>query len=97
MFEMMAGLIGITATFGAVAFGYIRSKSFVSRRLRYVDAVQSPGAPIVAGVAATALAAPVVWALPIIGAGTAIAFGIATGAGTRAGVRQIRRLISPGF
>jgi hypothetical protein len=59
--------------------------------------VQSPAAPIVVGVAATALAAPVVWALPIVGAGTAIVFGIATGAGTRAGVKQIRRMISPGF
>lgn len=97
MFEMMAGLIGLTAAAGAAGLGYIRSKSFVARRLRYVDAVQSPVAPIVVGVAATAIAAPVVWALPIVGAGTAIAFGIATGAGTRAGVRQIRRLISPGF
>jgi hypothetical protein len=97
MIEMMAGLIGLGATIGAAGFGYIRSKSFVTRRLRYVDTVQSPVAPIVAGVAATALAAPVVWALPIVGAGTAIVFGIATGAGTRAGVKQIRRMISPGF
>lgn len=97
MIEMMAGLIGLGAAAGAAGFGYIRSKSFVARRLRYVDTVQSPAAPIVVGVAATALAAPVVWALPIVGAGTAILFGIATGAGTRAGVKQIRRMISPGF
>lgn len=97
MFEMMAGLIGMTAAAGAAGFGYLRSKSFVARRLRYVDAVQSSAAPVVAGLAATAIAAPVVWALPIVGAGTAIAFGIATGAGTRAGVKQIRRFISPGF
>lgn len=97
MFEMMAGLIGMGAAAGAAGFGYLRSKSFVARRLRYVDAVQSPAAPIVAGAAATALATPVVWALPIVGAGTAIVFGIATAVGTRAGVKQIRRFISPGY
>ena len=97
MIEAMFGLIGLGAAGGAAVFGYLRSKAFVARRLRYVDAVQSPAAPIVAGLAATAIAAPVVWVLPIVGAGTAIAFGIATGAGTRAGVKQIRRLISPGF
>lgn len=97
MIEMMAGLIGMGAAAGAAGFGYLRSKSFVARRLRYVDAVQSPAAPIVAGAAATALATPVVWALPIVGAGTAIVFGIATAIGTRAGVKQIRRFISPGY
>ena len=97
MIELVAGLIGMGAAAGAAGFGYLRSKSFVARRLRYVDAVQSPAAPFVAGAAATALATPVVWVLPIVGAGTAIVFGIATAAGTRAGVKQIRRLISPGY
>lgn len=97
MIEMMVGLVGLTAAAGAAGFGYVRSKTFVARRLRYVDAVQSPAAPIVAGAAATAIAAPVVWVLPIVGAGTALVFGIATAIGTRAGVKQIRRAISPGF
>jgi hypothetical protein len=52
---------------------------------------------LIAGAAATAVAAPVVWVLPIIGAGTAIVFGIATAVGTRAGVKSIRRLVTPGF
>jgi hypothetical protein len=95
MFEMMAGLIGLGAASVAAGFGYLRSKSFVARRLRYVDAVQSPVAPVVAGVAATALAAPVVWVIPIIGGGTALVFGIAPAVVTRAGVRHIRRSISP--
>ena len=97
MIEMIVGLTGLAATVGAAGFGYIRSKSFVARRLRYVEAVQSPAAPLLVGAAATAVAAPVVWLLPIVGAGTAIVFGIATAAGTRAGVKQIRRLVSPGF
>ncbi|MGH7447972.1 MAG: hypothetical protein ACREK1_06995 [Longimicrobiales bacterium] len=97
MFEMMAGLIGLTAAAGAAGVGYFRSKSFVARRLRFVEAVQAPIAPFVVGAAATAVAAPVVWVLPIVGAGTAVVFGLATAAGTRAGVKQIRRFISPGF
>ncbi|MBR9990629.1 MAG: hypothetical protein KFH98_12795 [Gemmatimonadetes bacterium] len=97
MIELMTGMIGMAAAAGAAGFGYMRSKSFVAHRLRYVDAVRSPAAPIVAGIAATAIAAPIVWVLPIVGAGTAIVFGIATGVGTRAGVKRIRGLISPGF
>jgi hypothetical protein len=94
---MVAGFIGLTAAAAAAGVGYLRSRSFVTRRLRYVDAVRSPAAPFVAGAAATALAAPVVWVLPIVGAGTAIVFGIATAVGTRAGVRQIRSPISSGY
>jgi hypothetical protein len=97
MIETIAGLMGIAAAGTAAGVGYLRSRSFVSRRLRYVDAVRSPAAPVVAAAAATAVAAPIVWALPIVGAGTALAFGVAVGMGTRAGVRQIRRFLSPGF
>jgi hypothetical protein len=79
---------------GAAGAGYFRSRGFVTRRLRYVDAVRSPAAPFVAAAAATAIAAPVVWVLPIIGAGTALAFGAAVGIGTRAGAQRIRRALS---
>jgi hypothetical protein len=92
MFE----LIGLVAAAGAAGAGYFRSRGFVERRLRYVDAVQSPAAPVIAGTAAVVVAAPVVWLLPIIGGGTAVLFGLAVGAGTRAGVRRIRRSLLPG-
>jgi hypothetical protein len=82
---------------GAAGVGYVRSRGFVANRLRYVDAVRSPAAPLVAAVAATAVAAPIVWVVPFIGAGTALAFGVAVGIGTRAGVRLIRRTLSPGY
>src|SRR5690606_38047878 len=61
---------------------------FVSERLRYVDAAHKPSAPLLAGLAATAVAAPVVWLLPIVGTGTALAFGAAVGLGTRAGAKE---------
>jgi hypothetical protein len=92
MFE----LIGLVVAVGAAGVGYIRSRSFVAQRLRYVDAVQTPVAPIVAGAAAAIIAAPVVWVVPVIGTGTALLFGVAVGAGTRAGVRRIRRTLLPG-
>jgi hypothetical protein len=97
MFEAVAGMVGLAAAATAGGVGYLRSRSFVARRMRYVDAIQSPATPLVAAAAATAVAAPIVWVLPIIGAGTALVFGAAVGIGTRAGVKRIRRSISPGF
>jgi hypothetical protein len=77
---------------GAVfAFGYVRTRAFVGNRLRYVDAMQSRAAPLVAGTVAALAAAPVAFVLPLVGGGTAILFGIGVGAGTRAGVARIRR------
>ncbi|MEX1183353.1 MAG: hypothetical protein WEF86_08960 [Gemmatimonadota bacterium] len=93
MFE----LLGIIAAGGASAIGYVRSRDFVQRRLRFVEAAQRPSTPLIAGAAATVIAAPVVAVLPIIGAGSALLFGIAVGAGTRAGARRVRRTLTPGY
>lgn len=86
----MIGLIGMVVSgVGAVA-GYIGSRDFVRRRLRYVEAAQSPMAPLVAGAAAAIAAVPVVWILPGIGTLSAVAFGAAVGLGTRAGAADVR-------
>jgi hypothetical protein len=94
MFETIAALATVTMATGAAGAGYVGSKRFVKDRLRFVDQVRSPAAPVVAGAVAGLAAIPVVALLPFVGAGTAILFGLAVGAGTRAGVRQIRRWIS---
>jgi hypothetical protein len=94
MFETLAFLVTATLATGAAGAGYVGSKRFVKDKLRYVDQVQKPGAAVVAGTVAGLAAIPVVALVPFIGAGTAILFGVAVGAGTRAGVRQIRRWIS---
>jgi hypothetical protein len=83
MFE----LIGLAAAAGAGIVGYVTSKDFTQKKLRFVDAAQKPGAPIIAGVAAAVIAAPVVWILPIVGAGTAIILG----AGVALGVKSAQR------
>jgi hypothetical protein len=74
----------------AIVTGYLKARTFVRRRLRYVDDVQKSAAPVVVGTVATLAAAPVVWMLPIVGAGAAVGFGVAVGLGTRAGARDIR-------
>lgn len=85
IFALATGLIAG----GAAAGGYIKSRSFVRRRLRYVDGIKGAKAPLIAGAVATAVAAPVVALLPLVGAGTAVVFGGAVGLGTRRGARDI--------
>jgi hypothetical protein len=87
----MIELIAIALTLGSAIGGYFASRRFVSDRLRYVDAIQRPGIPLLAGLAAAVVAAPVVWLLPIFGAGTALLFGAAVGAGVSAGRKAIKR------
>lgn len=85
MFE----LIGLVVAGAAAIGGYVQTRAYVKRRLRYVDAVKSNTAPVLAGAAAAIVAAPVVALLPIVGAPAAIALGVGVGIGTRAGVRDI--------
>lgn len=86
MFE----LIALAGSGAAAFFGYVKTRRFVRGRLRYVDNVQKPVAPVVVGTVAAVAAAPVAWVLPLIGAGAAVVFGVGVGLGTRAGARDIR-------
>jgi len=81
----MIGLIVAAVTLGA---GYVYTRRFVRERLRFVDAVRRPAAPLVAGAATALLAAPVVALLPLVGAGTALAAGIGVAAGVASGRRD---------
>ena len=92
----MLHYIGFVATAAATIFGYLTTRRFVERRLRYVDGIHLLRAPIIAGVVAALVAAPVVWLLPLIGGGTAILFGAAVGFGVANGARQVRRRLGPG-
>jgi len=90
----MLELLGLVAAGASAAVGYVKSRGFVRERLRFVDAAQTAKAPWVAGAVATLVAAPIVWLLPFVGAGTAIVFGFGVGTGVAAGARDIRRLTS---
>ncbi len=80
---------------GVAGFGYFKSRRFVRERLRFVDAVQRPAAPVVAGVATTVAAGVVVFFLPVVGALTAVLSGVGIGMGVRHGAKDSKRLPAP--
>ena len=83
---MIELIVGAAAAF----IGFTKTRSFVKRRLRYVEAVQKPTAPVLSGAATAVAAAPLVAVIPLIGPPVAIALGLAVGAGTYAGAKDIR-------
>ena len=91
----LGNILWIAATGAASIWGYVQTRRFMRQRLRFVEPAQKPIAPVVAGAAAAAIAAPVVWLLPVVGAGTAILFGAGVGIGASHGQKDVRRL--PGF
>lgn len=88
----MLELILLVAAGGATLAGYVKSRQFVRQKLRFVNAVQRPVAPVVAGAVAALAAGPIVWLLPLVGAGTAVVFGVGVGLGVAHGARDVRRL-----
>jgi hypothetical protein len=87
------GLLSFAVTVGVTALGYFQARRFVQTRLRYVDAVHSLKAPIIAGLCAALIAVPIVIFLPLVGLGTAVLFGIGVGTGVAAGSRGVRQRI----
>ena len=92
----MLFLLSFAVTAILATLTYAQARSFVTRRLRYVDAVQSALAPIVAGVAVALVALPIVAFLPLVGVGTALSLGLAAGAGVATGAREVRHKL-PGY
>lgn len=92
MFEFL----GFAATVTATVIGYVAARRFVANRLRYVEAVHMLRAPIIAGVVAGLVAAPIVWLLPLVGGGTAILFGVGVAAGVANGSREVRKRLTAG-
>ena len=82
-------MLQLLVTLVAGVAGYLLARNFVRRRLRFVDTVHSPFAPLVVGIAATLVAWPAVL-LPLVTLTTAVVFGIGTGLGTASGSRAIR-------
>jgi len=77
-------MIGLLIGAAALGGGFVAARNFVKNRLRFVDAAQKRSAPLVAGVAATAVALPVA-ILPVISIPMAIAFGLGVGTGWASG------------
>jgi len=83
MFWLWVGLTGV-----ATGVAYVWTKGFVRRRLRFVDAVQRPLAPVVAGVVAAALAVPIAGLLPVVTAASGVLIGAGVGAGVANGRKE---------
>ena len=62
----MVFLLSFLASAVLAVVGYTQARAFVHGRLRYVDAVHSWFAPIIAGVGAALLALPLVAILPFV-------------------------------
>jgi hypothetical protein len=86
----MSFAINMMIIAGVAMVGFIIAKTFVRRRLRFVDAVYAPLAPLTVGVLAAGLAWPFAL-LPIITGPMAVIFGIGAGMGTASGVRALKR------
>ncbi len=78
----------IAAVAGVFSFGFARG--FVRRRLRFVDAIRSPGVPVLAAVVAGLLVLPLTL-LPLVTGLTAAVVGLGAGLGTRSGVKALQR------
>ena len=76
--------LGLALAGTALVGGYVITKNFVRRRLRFVDAVHRPSAPVVAGAVAAAALLPVT-VLPAVGLGTMIALGGGIAGGVASG------------
>ncbi|MDB4879020.1 MAG: hypothetical protein JWL60_466 [Gemmatimonadetes bacterium] len=87
---MILILLSFAITTVVAIVAYAQARAFVTRRLRYVDAVQKPFAPWLAGIGAAVVAMPLVALIPLLGIGTALSFGFAIGAGVAAGAREVR-------
>jgi hypothetical protein len=86
IFSTIAFLIAAVVS----VFGYSASKKFVRDRLRFVEGAHKVTTPIIAGIGAYLIAMIVVGLLPIVGLGTAIAFGLSVGLGAAAGSREVK-------
>ncbi len=93
MLELIALVVAGAAGIG----GYVKSRQFVRNRLRFVDAARHRAAPFVSGFVAALVAAPIVWLLPVVGAGTALLLGVGVGVGVHRGARDIARGELPPF
>ena len=77
-------MLWLIVSAAAMLGGFIVSRTFVRRRLRFVDAVQKPSAPLIAGAAAAVVALPVAL-LPVVTIGTAVALGVGVAGGVASG------------
>ena len=90
MIEIIFILAAIAVTLVITGLAHKWTRELFNRKLRYVPAAQTGKAPIIAGVAATLIALPLVPILPLFSMATAVCLGVAVGMGAAAGVRDVK-------
>ncbi len=90
IFGTIANLAALAIAGGAGFFAFGFSRGFVRRRLRFVDAIRSPGIPVLAAVVAGLVVLPLTL-LPLVSGLTACVVGLGAGLGTRSGVKALQR------
>ena len=90
MIDILQFLTWVVATGAASIGGFTVARRFVRDRLRYVDAAHKSTTPWLAAGATVVAAAPVVWILPVVGAGTAFLVGASVGLGVKKGSTDTR-------
>lgn len=87
MIELM---LWLAATGAASIGGFTLTRRFVRDRLRFVDGAHKSTTPWLAAGATVLAVAPVVWILPVVGAGTAFLVGASVGLGVKKGSTDTR-------
>lgn len=82
-------LVSIGISLAVTSLGFAVARRYVRDRLKFVDAIHTMKAPVLAGLVGWALFMPLTM-LPLIGVGTAIVFGLSVGLGVRAGAKDIK-------
>ena len=77
------------------ALGFWQARNFVSSRLRYVNGIQNPIAPVLGGLLAWLIAMPFSL-LPLVTGGTALLFGASVATGIVSGARDVRKRLGAG-
>ncbi len=80
-------MIGLLVALAAGIGGFVTSKGFTKRKLRFVDVVHTRPAPWIAAGAAVLVAAPFTL-LPVITGATALALGAGVGLGVKSAQRE---------
>ena len=89
MSELFFVLLSIGISLAVSSFGFAVARKYVRDRLKFVDAVHTMKAPVIAGLVGWAIAMPFTL-LPLFGLGTAIVFGLSVALGVRAGAKDIK-------
>ena len=84
----MLELIALGAAGAAGVFGHVKSKDFISRKLRYTKIAEKPAVGV--GLATGAVTAMAVAALPLVTMLPAVVVGAGVGTGVAAGIKRAR-------